>query len=199
MATFRRWKQAASPNPSEASAARSCGRNTAPSASTVSPASTSSPAFLTLAPRFSPAGMATIGRPSTVPVRTSSCMTTVSCPSGMTAPVKMRAAVLGAGFSASAMPGRRPTRHGKLASGRRSRSRRRQRKSRRPRHWCGPGPTEARPRPPPGCARPPPPGARARRPPPAAPAPSGSPVPHRAAGASCRAQSSRRGACSAWT
>ena len=48
--------------------------------------------------------MATIGRPSTVPVRTSSCMTTVSCPSGMTAPVKMRTAVLGAGFAASGCP-----------------------------------------------------------------------------------------------
>ena len=48
--------------------------------------------------------MATTRRPSSVPVRTSSCITTVSCPSGMTAPVKMRAAVLGEGALASGWP-----------------------------------------------------------------------------------------------
>ena len=201
----RRWrpaaavKQATSAKPSEASAARSCGRSTAPAASTVSPASTSSPALRTLAPRFNPAGIATSGWPLG---RTGAH---VLLHDDGVVPLRHD----GAREDARRRPGRRACRQRDARPppvppraarpGRRDRSRRPQTNSRRPPHWCAPAPAEARPRLRPGCAPPPPPARTRSMPPPAAPAPSGSPAHQRAAGASCRAQSSRRGACSAWT
>ena len=68
----------------------SCGLSRVPAASTGLPAATSSPACRTLAPGLSPGGTSTVA-PSSEAVQ-SSCIATVSAPSGRTAPVKMRAA-----------------------------------------------------------------------------------------------------------
>ena len=104
MATRNGTKQSTSATPSEANAASSCGRNTAPASSTVAPPATSSPAFLTFAPGRRPAGMATVVCMPAAPTTASSCMATVSCPCGSTAPVNMRTAVARSGVTLSAWP-----------------------------------------------------------------------------------------------
>ena len=81
-------RQATAAAPVEAMAAMSWGLSRVPAATARSPAFRSSPALRTLAPRRTPGGTL-IRSPSTA---TSSCMTQVSAPSGIMAPVKMRAA-----------------------------------------------------------------------------------------------------------
>ena len=200
----RRWRpsgagsRSTSPKPSEASAERSCGRSTAPVPSTVSPSFTSSPALRTLAPRFRPGrdghDLSAVDRAGAhVLLHDDGVVPLGHDGAGEDARRRPRR-----GLARQRMPGRRPALDGQLARRPPRRSRWRQRRSRRRRHWCAPAPAAARPPPPPGCAPPPRPAARAPRRPPAAPAPSGSPGPRRGAGASCRARSSRRAACSAW-
>ncbi len=75
--------------PKAAASATSWGRMRWPAGRTVSPSAISSPAGRTLAPLFRPGGRRT---PPVSSTRTSSCMNTVSAPSGIGAPVKTRTA-----------------------------------------------------------------------------------------------------------
>ena len=86
--------------------ARFRGRNRWPALSAAMPAAMSSPTGRTLAPGLRPAG-AMILSPS---ARTSSCMNTVSAPSGIGAPVKIRIACPGATVAPAELPAwTRPT------------------------------------------------------------------------------------------
>ena len=90
-ATRMRLTTSSCVRPNAAASATSCGRSRCPAFSAAEPDGMSSPAGRTLAPGLRPAGSTTLS-PST---RTSSCMNTVSAPSGIGAPVKMRIACPG--------------------------------------------------------------------------------------------------------
>ena len=88
IATLSRRKTASPVRPTEAARPISCGLSARPALRMVVPAAMSSPALRRLAPRLIPGGMTTAS-PS---ARQSSCISTVSGPGGMGAPVKMRTA-----------------------------------------------------------------------------------------------------------
>ena len=88
-ATRMRLRTSTWVRPNAAASATSCGRSRRPALSAAKPEAMSSPAGRTLAPGFRPAGSTTLPASS---IRTSSCMNTVSAPSGIGAPVKIRTA-----------------------------------------------------------------------------------------------------------
>ncbi len=100
-ATRMRRRTSSLVRPKAAASATSCGRSRRPAASAAEPAGMSSPAGRTLAPGLNPAGSTTLPSASS---RTSSCMNTVSAPSGIGAPVKIRTASPGLMDSAAEAP-----------------------------------------------------------------------------------------------